>query len=142
MPTYEYECLAEGHRFEEFQNITAPPLTSCPECGSEVRRLISGGAGFLFKGSGFYETDYRSESYKRAEKAERSAATESASSSSKSKSGTSGEKSGTSGEKSGTPGEKSGASGEKSGTPGEKSGTSSKKDAQGENRSRTKGSGS
>ncbi len=126
MPTYEYECLTEGHRFEEFQNITAPPLTSCPECGGKVRRLISGGGGFLFKGSGFYETDYRSESYKRAEKAERSAATEAASSSSKSKSGTSGEKSG-------TPGEKSGASGEKSET-------SRKKGGQGENRSGTKGS--
>ncbi len=62
MPTYEYECLTEGHRFEEFQNITEAPLTSCPECGSEVRRLISGGAGFLFRGSGFYQTDYRSES--------------------------------------------------------------------------------
>lgn len=137
MPTYEYECLTEGHRFEEFQYITAPPLTSCPECGGKVRRLISGGAGFLFKGSGFYETDYRSESYKRAEKAERSAATEAASSSSSSKS-----KSGTSGEKSGTPGEKSGASGEKSGTSGEKSGTSREKGGQGENRSGTKGSGS
>ena len=99
MPTYEYECLVKRHRFEEFQNMNDAPLTSCPECGGEVRRLISGGAGFLFRGSGFYETDYRSESYKRAEKAERSAATESASSSSKSKSGTSGGKSETSGGK-------------------------------------------
>ena len=51
------------------------PLTSCPECGGEVRRLISGGAGFLFRGSGFYQTDYRSESYRQAEKAEQSAIT-------------------------------------------------------------------
>jgi len=80
MPTYEYERLDQGHHFEEFQNITEAPLTSCPECGGQVRRLISGGAGFLFRGSGFYQTDYRSESYRKAEKAERSAVTSSAAS--------------------------------------------------------------
>ena len=99
MPTYEYECLSEGHRFEEFQNITDAPLTTCPECGGEVRRLISGGAGFLFRGSGFYQTDYRSESYRKAEKAERSAVT----SATTSDSGTAGGKSDSAG-KNGTKG--------------------------------------
>ena len=74
MPTYEYECLENGHRFEEFQSMTDEPLTSCPQCGGGVRRLIGTGAGIIFKGSGFYQTDYRSESYRKAEKAERSEA--------------------------------------------------------------------
>jgi putative FmdB family regulatory protein len=72
MPTYEYECLEAGHRFEEFQSITEPPLETCPICGGKARRLISGGAGILFKGSGFYQTDYRSDSYRKAERAEKS----------------------------------------------------------------------
>ena len=71
MPTYEYECRQCGHRFEELQSISEPPLKVCPKCGGPVHRLIGAGAGFLFKGSGFYETDYRSSSYKKAEKAER-----------------------------------------------------------------------
>lgn len=72
MPTYEYECLENGHRFEEFQSMTDDPLTTCPTCGSGVKRLFGTGAGFIFKGSGFYQTDYRSESYRKAERAERS----------------------------------------------------------------------
>jgi putative FmdB family regulatory protein len=69
MPTYEYECGACGHKFEEFQSITAKPLTKCPICKKrKVKRLVSGGAGFIFKGSGFYITDYRSEGYKEAAK--------------------------------------------------------------------------
>ncbi len=76
MPTYDYECGGCGHRFEEFQSITAKPLKKCPECGKkQLQRLIGTGAGILFKGSGFYETDYRSESYKKAAKAEKEAAT-------------------------------------------------------------------
>ena len=71
MPTYEYECRKCGHRFEEFQSISAPPLKVCPECGGRVHRLIGSGAAILFKGSGFYQTDYRSSSYKKAEQAER-----------------------------------------------------------------------
>ena len=71
MPTYEYECLDNGHRFEEFQSITADPLKECPECGGPVRRLIGAGAGILFKGSGFYQTDYRSPSYRKAASAEK-----------------------------------------------------------------------
>ena len=67
MPTYEYECGACGHRFEKFQPITAAPVRKCPRCArAKARRLISAGAGVIFKGSGFYQTDYRSESYKKA----------------------------------------------------------------------------
>ncbi|MCD6334496.1 MAG: zinc ribbon domain-containing protein [Candidatus Latescibacteria bacterium] len=71
MPTYEYQCEACGHRFEAFQSITAEPLSTCPNCGGKVHRLIGAGAGFIFKGSGFYATDYRSEGYKKAEKADK-----------------------------------------------------------------------
>ncbi len=71
MPTYQYRCNECSHEFSEFQSITADPLSTCPECGGAVKRLISGGAGFLFKGDGFYTTDYRSENYKQAEKADR-----------------------------------------------------------------------
>lgn len=67
MPTYEYACDNCGHEFEEFQPITAKPLRKCPECKkSALRRLIGTGAGIIFKGSGFYQTDYRSDSYKKA----------------------------------------------------------------------------
>ena len=63
MPTYEYECQKCGHRFEEFQSMKDAPLTKCPQCKGRVKRLIGAGAGILFKGSGFYATDYRSSSY-------------------------------------------------------------------------------
>jgi putative FmdB family regulatory protein len=60
MPTYDYECDACGHRFEELQSIKAEPLRKCPKCGKRrLRRLIGGGAGLIFRGSGFYATDYR-----------------------------------------------------------------------------------
>jgi len=59
MPTYEYKCDACGHVFEQFQNITDKPLQKCPSCGSGVRRMISSGAGIIFKGKGFYQTDYK-----------------------------------------------------------------------------------
>lgn len=72
MPTYDYACEACRHEFEEFQSITAAPLRKCPSCGQpKLRRLIGPGAGVLFKGSGFYQTDYRSESYKKAAEAEK-----------------------------------------------------------------------
>lgn len=64
MPTYDYEC-PKGHRFEVFQRISDEPGAECPECGAQAKRLISGGAGFLFKGEGFYITDYRSAEYKK-----------------------------------------------------------------------------
>ncbi|HRV30229.1 MAG TPA: zinc ribbon domain-containing protein [Kiritimatiellia bacterium] len=59
MPTYEYECRKCGHRFEKFQPITAAPVKTCPQCKGRVARLLSGGAGFIFKGPGFYQTDYK-----------------------------------------------------------------------------------
>lgn len=69
MPTYDYECENCGHQFEQFQSITARPTKKCPECGKmKLQRLIGAGAGIIFKGSGFYQTDYRSDSYKEAKK--------------------------------------------------------------------------
>lgn len=65
MPTYPYRCKACGFEFEEFQAITEDPIDVCPKCGGETHRIISGGAGLIFKGSGFYITDYRKDSYKR-----------------------------------------------------------------------------
>ncbi|WP_437185082.1 FmdB family zinc ribbon protein [Planctomicrobium sp. SH668] len=67
MPTYDYECKACDHHWEEFQSIKATPTKKCPECGkSQAKRVIGPGAGIIFKGSGFYITDYRSDSYKSA----------------------------------------------------------------------------
>ena len=72
MPTYEYACEHCRHQFEEFQSITAKPLKQCPKCGQrKLQRLIGTGGGVIFKGSGFYQTDYRSESYKKAAQAEK-----------------------------------------------------------------------
>ncbi|MCD6415920.1 MAG: zinc ribbon domain-containing protein [Planctomycetes bacterium] len=66
MPTYDYKCLACGHEFEAFQNITSAPLKECPKCGKpELKRLIGAGAGIIFRGSGFYATDYRNGSARR-----------------------------------------------------------------------------
>lgn len=59
MPTYEYECKICQERFETFQSITAEPLKACPKCSGEVRRLIGSGSGIIFKGPGFYATDYK-----------------------------------------------------------------------------------
>jgi len=75
MPTYSYLCPGCGNEFEQFQTITARPLRTCPKCGKRgLKRLIGTGAGIIFKGSGFYQTDYRSESYKKAERSEKSSA--------------------------------------------------------------------
>ncbi len=71
MPTYQYRCTACKHEFEELQSIKEDPLTKCPKCKKKkLNRLMGTGAGLLFKGSGFYITDYRSESYKSAAKAD------------------------------------------------------------------------
>ena len=59
MPTYEYECEKCKYKFEAFQSITAKPLEKCPRCKEKPRRLISSGAGIIFKGSGFYKKDYK-----------------------------------------------------------------------------------
>lgn len=60
MPTYDYECQSCGHIFEHFQSMSEEPLSECPKCGNAVKRLIGGGMGIIFKGSGFYVTDNRS----------------------------------------------------------------------------------
>lgn len=76
MPTYEYACDECGHEFEAFHSITAAPLKKCPECGKRaLKRLIGTGGGVIFKGSGFYQTDYRSESYKKSAAADKPAET-------------------------------------------------------------------
>ena len=75
MPTYEYVCDACGHEFELFQSMTDRVKRKCPKCGKpRLKRLIGTGAGVIFKGSGFHETDYRSDSYKKAAEAEKKAA--------------------------------------------------------------------
>ena len=75
MPTYDYECGGCGHRFELFQSFSNRPVRKCPECGKlKAKRLIGGGGAILFKGSGFYTTDYRSEDYKKRASADKPAA--------------------------------------------------------------------
>ena len=72
MPTYEYRCKTCEHAWEEFQSIKAKPTRKCPGCGKlKAERIISAGGGIIFKGSGFYQTDYRSESWKKGEKADK-----------------------------------------------------------------------
>jgi putative FmdB family regulatory protein len=78
MPTYDYHCDACDHEFELFQSIKAEPEKKCPECGKKkLRRLIGPGAAIVFKGSGFYKTDYRSESYIKAAAADKTSASKS-----------------------------------------------------------------
>ncbi len=87
MPTYDYHCDACEHEFELFQSINDPHKRKCPECGKlKLRRLFGTGAAIMFKGSGFYETDYRSESYKKGAEADKKASEKSDSKSSDSKS--------------------------------------------------------
>ena len=76
MPTYEYICGNCGYEFEQFQSITARALRKCPECGkANLKRLIGTGSGVIFKGPGFYETDYRSESYKKDKESDKKTTT-------------------------------------------------------------------
>ena len=72
MPNYDYQCKECGHTFEVFQKMSDPNLEDCPQddCEGKVRRLLGSGAGVIFKGSGFYQTDYRSESYKKGQSKE------------------------------------------------------------------------
>jgi putative FmdB family regulatory protein len=87
MPTYDYKCANCEHQWEEFQSITAKPLRKCPECGKlKAKRMIGPGAGIIFKGSGFYETDYRSSSYSKDAAADKKASESSSKSDSGSKS--------------------------------------------------------
>ncbi|WP_406695323.1 FmdB family zinc ribbon protein [Singulisphaera sp. Ch08] len=81
MPTYDYICDACNHEFEAFESIKADPQTICPECKEvKLRRKIGGGAAIIFKGSGFYQTDYRSDSYKKHAAADKSSDSSSSSS--------------------------------------------------------------
>lgn len=85
MPTYEYRCKACDAELEIFHSMSEDARTECPECGEhKLKRLISAGGGVIFKGSGFYQTDYRSESYKAGEKAAKDSKSEATKSSSKS----------------------------------------------------------
>ncbi|HTU22062.1 MAG TPA: zinc ribbon domain-containing protein [Gemmataceae bacterium] len=91
MPTYEYQCDACDHNFDEFQSMSDKPLKKCPQCGKpKLRRVFGTGAAILFKGSGFYETDYRSESYKQAAKADQDAASKTSSNGTSNTNGTTG----------------------------------------------------
>ena len=76
MPTYDYRCLECETQFEKFQGITEQPIEECPECNGKVKRLIGAGAGLIFKGSGFYITDYRSEGYKESAKKDKNTSSE------------------------------------------------------------------
>ncbi|MDA0832679.1 MAG: zinc ribbon domain-containing protein [Planctomycetota bacterium] len=89
MPTYDYKCAKCDHTWELFQSITANPIKKCPSCGANrAKRLIGTGAGIIFKGSGFYQTDYRSASYKDAQQADQKSESSSSSDASSSKSST------------------------------------------------------
>ena len=76
MPTYDYQCQACGEKSELIQKMTEEPVQTCPKCGGKAERVFSPGAGFLFKGSGFYITDHRSDSYKKKAKEESGAPAE------------------------------------------------------------------
>jgi len=99
MPTYDYRCGDCGHEWDEFQSITANPKRKCPGCGKlKAKRIIGPGAGIIFKGSGFYQTDYRSSSYKKGAEAAKTAeesANKSSESSAKSDSSSKGDNSST-----------------------------------------------
>jgi putative FmdB family regulatory protein len=74
MPTYDYRCKSCEHEWELFQSIKADPIKKCPSCGKQkAERMIGAGAGIIFRGSGFYQTDYRSDSYKKAAEADKKA---------------------------------------------------------------------
>lgn len=75
MPTYDYRCLSCKHKFELFQSMTEEPISTCPKCGGEVKRLIGAGAGPIFKGSGFYQTDYKNSSNGNNQKSDKKTST-------------------------------------------------------------------
>jgi putative FmdB family regulatory protein len=120
MPTYEYRC-PNGHQFDLFQRMSDDPGADCPECGEPAERKLSGGAGFLFKGDGFYITDYRSESYKKAAAADREGGGSASSDSSDSK----GKSSKSESSKSDSGGSSSSSGSSSSGSSGSSSSTSS-----------------
>ena len=141
MPTYEYRCPT-GHEFELIQKMSDEPRAACPECGETAERLLSGGAGLIFKGDGFYITDYRSEEYKKAASSDKEAAasetkgsgvdTQAVPGGGAATSGPSGEGAGTSGSEKGSSKSKGGSSGGSGASGGSKpsdSGKSSSSDA-------------
>ncbi|HVH13490.1 MAG TPA: zinc ribbon domain-containing protein [Longimicrobium sp.] len=83
MPTYEYRCPECGNEFEKFGRMSDPPVQECPACHAQAQRRISGGAGLVFKGSGFYITDYRGEGYKKAAESDKGGGSGASSSDSK-----------------------------------------------------------
>jgi len=115
MPTYDYECNACGHLFELFQGINDPIKRKCPECGRlKLQRLFGTGAAVVFKGSGFYETDYRSADYKKAAAADKKSQQSSKEKKSETKSKSGGEKKSSSTDSSSSSGtSSSGSSGKK-----------------------------
>ncbi len=110
MPTYEYRC-PKGHEFDLFQRMSDEPGAACPECGEIAERLLSGGAGLIFKGEGFYITDYRSDEYKKAASSDKEAASGKVASGSSGDSG-GGESSGGAGASDGSGGGSDGGSSE------------------------------
>jgi putative FmdB family regulatory protein len=124
MPTYEYRC-PKGHEFELFQRMSAETRAECPECGKVAERLLSGGAGLIFKGEGFYITDYRSEAYKKAASSDKEASGTGADSKKKSKDGAASSDGGSSKSK----GASSDVSGKSDGSKSSDTGKSSKSDA-------------
>ena len=112
MPTYEYQCDACGHNFDEFQYFSEPALTKCPQCKKKkLHRVFGTGAAIIFKGSGFYETDYRSESYKAGQKKEEEAAKPAAEAKSDAKPDSNGTTAAPKGESKGSGGGKKGKAG-------------------------------
>jgi putative FmdB family regulatory protein len=111
MPTYEYHCPSCGRVFDVFQKMSDEPGADCPTCGAAAERKLSGGAGFLFKGEGFYITDYRSEGYRKAAAKEKGASEGASSGSTSSSDASSGSSSSSSGGASGSTGPSGGSAG-------------------------------
>lgn len=120
MPTYDYEC-DNGHQFEAFQSMKEDPLVHCVQCGANVRRRIGPGAGFIFKGGGFYQTEYRSKDYQEKAKAETSSGGTSSDTTKSSESAASSKESGTKTDSSSSTAKKDTSSGGSSGGGTEKS---------------------
>ena len=111
MPTYEYRCPECGNEFEKFGRMSDPPVTECPSCHAEAQRKISAGAGLVFKGSGFYITDYRGDGYKKAAEGEKGgSSTSSDGAAAKSESKSESKSSGSSSSSSGSTGSAAGGS--------------------------------
>jgi putative FmdB family regulatory protein len=102
MPTYEYRCT-QGHEFEQVQKMSDPPIKVCAQCGAPAERLLSRGGGLLFKGSGFYTTDYRSDKYRKAAESDQGSSKPAADKSTEAPKGSDAKQSGTEPAPSGSP---------------------------------------